>query len=190
MVNFVRQIQSIVALPPDLVEFFYTRLTIKQVQKRQQLLRVGQLCDCIYYVKSGLFRSCAKPGNREITNWFMKENDIFTVPLSFYGREPSVEKLQALEDSVVVCLHHQDLQTIYNEYPFFNLAGRMVTEQYMAVLSKYNYISRIKPSGLRYHYFTTAFPDLVGRVPDRDIASYLGLTDGYLSKLKSKKGSG
>ncbi len=187
MVNFVRKIQSILELPPELVEFFYAKLTIRQVDRRQLLLREGQVCDHIFYVKKGLLRSFADSGDREVTNWFMKEGDIFTVPFSFYQRLPSFEKVQAIEESEVVCLYYADIQTIYKKFPFFNLAGRLVTEQYIAALSRYNYISRIKPSEQRYQQFGQDFPHLVGRVPDKDVASFLGMSDAYLSRLKNKR---
>ncbi len=188
MINFVRQIQSIVSLPPELVEFFYARLTVKKVERRQHVLWDQEVCDYIYFVKRGLLRSYADSGELEVTNWFMKENDIFTVPFSFYQRLPSFERVQAIEESELVCLHYQDIQTIYKKFPFFNLAGRLVTEQYIVALSRYNFISRLRPSEARYQHFLLDFPDLLGRVPDRDIASFLGMTDTHFSRVKSRRG--
>ncbi|MBN8786475.1 MAG: Crp/Fnr family transcriptional regulator [Terrimonas sp.] len=187
MLAFIKKIQTIVALPPDLIEFLFSRLKVTRIARRQLLLREGQVCDYIYFVKSGLLRSYANGGETEVTNWFMKESDIFTAPLSFYHRVPSFENLQAIEESELVCLHYQDIQTIYKDFPFFNLAGRLVTEQYIAALSRYNYISRIKPSELRYQYFTADFPELLGRVPDKDVASFLGMTDAHFSRVKSRR---
>lgn len=187
MIDFLRQIQGIMTLPPSLVELFYEKLQTREVRKRQHLLKAGHICDHIFFVKKGLFRSYSLSGDQQVTNWFMKEADIFTAPTSFYPRIPSVESIQALEDSEVVYLHHNVLEKMYEEFPAFNKAGRMVTEKYMIVLSRYNYVSRIKPADERYRYFEEDFPELIGRVADKDVASFLGMTDVYLSKIKNKK---
>jgi CRP-like cAMP-binding protein len=65
------------------------------------VLKEGQVCDNIYFIEQGYLRSFYLKDGKEITAWFMKENDVIVSVNSFFKREPSYEYIQAIEDSIL-----------------------------------------------------------------------------------------
>ncbi len=186
MIAFIRQLQTIATLPALLVEYFYETLQQKIVPRKTHLLKEGQHCDSIYFIKKGLFRCYFRDGKHIITTWFMQENDFITSPNSFYNKAASIENIQALEDSEVFYLHFKDLEHIYTQFPEFNRVGRLTAQKYNVILSRYNYICRLKLAEDRYRQFEEDYPELVKRVADKEIASFLGITDAHMSRIKAR----
>lgn len=129
-----------------------------------------------YHVKSGT----------EINSWFMKEMDVVISVKSFYEQQPSVESIQALEDSTVAYIDYNELQFIYHNFLEFNFIGRVLTEKYYTQ-SEERLFSMRKQKGIeRYKYLMDHHSELVLRVSSKHLASYLGVSIETLSRLKSQ----
>jgi CRP-like cAMP-binding protein len=123
-------LSSIIPISDKLKSRLNEILILDSFPRKHLLLKKGQVCNNIYFIEKGFVRSYRVKQNREITSWFMKENDVIISVSSFFKREPSLEYLQVLEDSMLCSIHYDQLQSLYREFPEFNIAGRILVERY------------------------------------------------------------
>lgn len=116
----------------------------------------------------------------------MKEGDVIISVESFYHQKESYEAIQALEDSTLHYITYAELQYIYKTFPEFNFIGRVLTEKYYGLCERRAYSLRMQRSQQRYEYLLENHPELILRVPAKDLASYLGITKVTMSKLRAR----
>lgn len=151
------------------------------------LLKSGSFCSHYYFIHKGVLRSFIKEGKKEITTWINPENEITTSIRCIAHREPSREYIQALEDCELYAIHFESLNQMYTLFPEMNILVRMLLEVYYSESEERSYISRLPSAEKRYSYFNTSRPELVNRIPLKYIASYLGMSEETLSRLRGKK---
>jgi CRP-like cAMP-binding protein len=114
----------------------------------------------------------------------MKEGDLIVSVRSFYTRRPGYEYVQALEDTTVSFVHYDDLQTLYKEFVEFNIIGRVLTEKYYILSEDRLFSMRKQKAQERFIFFMENHAELMQRLPRKYIASYLGITEETLSRIK------
>lgn len=107
----------------------------------------------------------------------MKENDLINSVPAFYQRIPVAESIRALDQTSTYSLTQEQLQRCYTLFPSFNLHGRVLTEKYY-VLSE----ERMRA----FHYQTCYLRELILRVSNTHLASYMGITLETLSRVKGR----
>ncbi|MGN6490981.1 MAG: Crp/Fnr family transcriptional regulator [Agriterribacter sp.] len=156
----------------------------KEVPKKKFLLKIGHVCDYIFFIEKGIFRCFYMVNEKEISSWFMKEGDIIISVESFLKRTSSYESIQSIEDSIVYYISYSELNWLYINFIEFNVVGRVLTENYYTLSEQRLHSMRSMKAIDRYTYLLTHFPDIVRRVPSGYIASYLGITTETLSRIK------
>jgi hypothetical protein len=116
----------------------------------------------------------------------MKEGDIVISSESFYQQKESYEFIQALEGCTIVTIGYEELNYVYLNYPEFNFVGRLLTEKYYQLWANQLYALRMNQAPERYQWLLDNHADLVLRVKAKYLASYLGITEVMLSKIKGK----
>lgn len=177
-------LNSLIKLSPGLIEFIDNKIKTKIYPKKSLIQKAGQVSENIYFIESGLIRCFYKKGNREISNWFMKEGDVMISVRSFYKRIPSEEYIEVLENSELHYLNFIDLQHIYYNFPEFNLIGRILTERYYILSEERNFNLRFNTAQERFEILKKNNPEIINRVPAKYIASYLGITEETLSRIR------
>lgn len=153
-------------------------------KKNEHLLREGQSFSSYFVIKKGLIRAYFHKNNKEINTWFGEENQIFYSILPVYANSPSFENIQFLEDSEVYCISSNDLSQLYSMYPELNIIGRRIAEE-VAVLLEERIVSLHTKSALeRYNMLIKVQPNLLNRINLGHIASYLGMTQETLSRIR------
>jgi len=180
-------LNSIRPLSADMHEHLQKIMKTKEVQKRSYLLRAGHVCGRIYFIKKGLLRCFYIKGDHEVSSWFMKEGDVIVSVESFYQQNNSYESIQALEDCRLIYIDYDELQYIYCHFPEFNFIGRVLTEKYYCQSEQRLFSLRMQRSQERYDYLVEHHSELVLRVPAKYLASYLGITEVTLSRIKGRK---
>lgn len=166
-------------------QYLEEKLQYREIPKKAFLLRAGHICRNVYFIESGLFRCFYVKGNTDVCSWFMKEADIIVSIESFFRQKESYESIQALEDSCIYYVDYPTLQHIYKEFPEFNFIGRELIQHYYILWAQQLYGLRMQNSAERFQWLMQNHPELFLRVPAKYLASYLGITDVTLSKLKS-----
>ena len=186
METLLKYLHSIYPLSEESLAYVGTILKIKQVPKKTYLLKAGQVCRNIYFIEQGLVRCFYLKGDQEVCFWFMKEGDVIASVESFFQQKPSYECIQALEDCTLYYLEYKELEYIYRHYLEFNFIGRVLAQKYYMLSEQCLYSLRMQRSQERYDYLMEHFPYLILRVPAKYLASYLGITEVTMSRLKSR----
>ncbi|SDF09039.1 cAMP-binding domain of CRP or a regulatory subunit of cAMP-dependent protein kinases [Chitinophaga filiformis] len=157
-----------------------------EVPKRTLLTKEGQIASSIYFIIKGILRIFYTKEDVEITGFIFSEGLFASCYESFLLQTKSNQTLEALEDCVLLTIDYHTLQTLYKEVPALHIVGRVVAEQRFIngqrILSSHLLDSHEE----RYRQFADQYPDLLQRVPQHIIASYLGITPVSLSRIRKR----
>jgi|SRR5699024_8111896 len=149
------------------------------------LLRADKVGKNIYFIKKGILRAYARIADNEITFWFGKEGDTVISMKSYVANHKGYEDVELLEDSDLYALNMEDLQNLFNNDIHIANWGRKFAEQEL-VKTEERFISRqFQTATERYKELMTNNPDLLQRVQLGHIASYLGITQVSLSRIRA-----
>lgn len=179
--------ESCFPLDKDAREAAQKVFTLRTYKRKGFLLQEGDVCRAYSFVISGCFKMYAVDGNGAEHNLqFAVENDWIADFQSFYDQGTSKLYIEAVETSTVLQVTHHDLLQLYINHPTFDRNFRIIIERkYIALQNRVLYnISTTAEE--RYVAFEAKYPQLVQRLPGTQIASYLGITSEFLSKIKKK----
>ncbi|CAL1519144.1 Crp/Fnr family transcriptional regulator [Chitinophaga sp. MM2321] len=181
----LEMISQIIPVTEAFVVDFTSRLQYRSLTKNAILLRQGTICNHMHFVIKGLLRSYYEVGFEDVTNWFLMENDLVISLLSFYRRQPSFETIEALEDCELISIHHDDLMELYGSHVEFNVIGRVLTTEYYCKSEENMLAMRKHNAAEKYKDLMERSPEIIKRVPNKYIASYLSMSEETLSRIKS-----
>lgn len=184
LLNFLN---SIYPLHSDTNDYLIQTLKFIEIPKKEFILRQGHICYSIYFIVQGLVRCFYIKKEKEVSSWFMKEGDVMISVESFFNQSISYESIQALEDCILYYITYDELQDVYKKFPEFNIVGRIVTEKYYQLSEQRLYSLRMQRATDRYSYLMTNHAALIQRVPSKYLASYLGVTEETLSRIRAHK---
>ncbi len=184
LASFVRQIYPI---REEAVRYINQHSYSKRVSKGTFLLKAGEVCQHLYFIRSGVIRGYIKDGPKEVTTWITAENEMVTSIRGLNLMEPSLEYIQAIEDCDLVVADFAALQYLYENFIEMNVVGRKLLEQYYKDAEERAFICRIPNATKRYRHFLDTKGGLANRIPLKYIASYLGMTIETMSRIRSKK---
>jgi CRP-like cAMP-binding protein len=157
-------------------------------RKRQYVLQEGDVCNNFNFVVRGCLRlyKVDNKGNTHIIhfateNWWMSEIG------SFHSRKPSEMSIDALEDTIVLQISYDDLITIYKQAPKFDKIFRVLIENSYVSLQKRLLQNISSTAEERYLSFIQTYSHLTNRLPQTQIAAFLGITPEFLSRLRNKQ---
>jgi CRP-like cAMP-binding protein len=162
-------------------------LTVKKIRKRQYLLQEGDICKCVAFVEKGVLRSYKvnEDGTEHIVQ-FALEGQFMTDLYSFLINEPSIFNIDAIEDSELVLITKSASDELRNRSPKYQEYIFYATSEAYIDLER-RLTSTISHSlEERYKDFTTHYPDIIQRVPQHMVASYMGLTPETLSRVRKR----
>ncbi len=158
----------------------------KEFFKGDHLFKQGEICHHLYYIKKGLVRVYYYSGNgKEITDVFCRKSLVTAID-SFYFHRPTRDYCEVLEDSVVFPISFSDLEIILNSEKGSRLAFYIL---YEITRKMTEYISSFKFQSAeeRYKALIKELPGIQHRTSLGHIASYLGITQETLSRIRSNK---
>jgi len=157
----------------------------RELPKGTFLLEQGKTCKHLNFLESGFARAFYYKVGKEITTWFAFEHDIVASMYSFTAQKPSLENIEIIETSVVHSITYDQLQQLYQKYPEFNLIGRLLIEKYFIELEERILSLQIQPAKERYQKILQNQPELLQRASLGHIASYLGISQETLSRIRA-----
>lgn len=149
------------------------------------ILKEGRVADEYYILENGLIRAFVHNyDGDEITTDFFTDHDLVIVPTSLFQRMPSQENLQALTDCILWKVEFNEFQQLFHRLPGFIEWGRLwFTTQLFAV--KQRSLDMVRESATnRYLKLLQQKPQIIRHAPLKQIASYLGVTDTSLSRIR------
>ena len=180
-------LNTIHPLSKDLKLDILSRVKNVDLVKANILLKEGQISNHIYFIEKGLLRAYYYKSGKEINAWFMQEDDFIISVYSFYEQVPSTETIEALEDCSLSYISFNDLMELYEKHIEFNIVGRVLTTHYYIKSEERNHILRKMNAELKYKFFYKNYPELMQRIPQYHIASYLGISTETLSRVRKNR---
>lgn len=157
-------------------------------RKRQYVLQEGDVCNQFNFVVSGCLRmyKADDKGNIHIIQ-FATENCWMIDLGSFHSRKQAELTIDTLEDSLIVQIDYDNLISLYTQAPKFDKIFRVLIENSFISLQKRLLQNISSTAEDRYLLFLKMYPHLVNRLPQTQIASFLGITPEFLSKLRNRR---
>lgn len=161
--------------------------SVLNVKRKKQVLSEGNIPNFLIFVNSGLIRMYTTGTDMEERTFdFGAENSWFGDIKSFQRKQPTDTNIEAIEDSQLLLIGHDELQKLYRTIPELERVGRInAEEKYIRLLDRLKKINHTNFSAEeRYLEFLKSYPDIAYRIPTAFIASYLGIAAETLSRVK------
>ncbi len=184
--KLIEKLNSLSPLNEALSDKIRTLAKINTFNTGELILREGQVCNRACLVVKGLTRSYYLNDGMDITSRFMEEGFIVTSWPSYYIQKPGNEFIEAIEPTTMACLNYSDIQQLYIDFPEFNINGRRQTEYAFYLAEQRTLLLRKHTAEEKYKYFLNHHPTLMQRVSLKHIATYLGMSEETLSRVRSK----
>lgn len=184
-------VQKRVPLTTEEQNRFCKLLSIKVLLPRQYLLRQGQICNHESYVYTGFLRAfhTDSHGVDHTLNFAMEDwwiNDF----ASFFQQSPSSKSIITLTRSVILQISRDDLETLYEDIPIFERFWRILHQQF-CVAQDQRILNSISMNGAeRYEALLKKYPTIEQHLPQKHIASFLGITPVFLSQIRKSYAKG
>jgi CRP-like cAMP-binding protein len=157
---------------------------IHTIKKNLDLQPIGHSCKTIYFIKKGLARIYYFKNDMDITEGFYFENSIIARVESLFTGKPSRKAIQVLEDAIVVGIHASSLFKLYDQHHDIERLFRKIFEA--AYVDTVNRVEGMQfhSAEEKYKALLNEAPDVLKRVPLKYVASYLGITQVSLSRIR------
>jgi len=163
-------------------QFFHNQTIVKN----ELFLKEGDICNTIAYIEDGtlILSQVSENGNEQILDFF-SAGDFVSDYVSFLTNSPADTSIKALKNSHLLTLTKKHLHHLYGIMPNFQKLGRLLAEKYLLDFAQKLKTSSLPPI-IRYEQLITQNPNIFKEVPQYMIASYLGISPEWLSKIRSK----
>ena len=186
MDKFFQTVSKYTNLTADSKQEFSGRLKRLEFPKGHLLLMQDKICDYLYFVDTGMLRTFYLKEGKDVTDWFSAENSFACSPISFINRQPDWRAIELLEPSVLYAIHHDAMESLCSKHhdieTFFR---RLVNFSLVQMLQKIDAL-HFSTALQRYKTLMETHPTIIQRVPLGMIASYLGITQETLSRIRSQ----
>ncbi|MBC7775756.1 MAG: Crp/Fnr family transcriptional regulator [Phycisphaerae bacterium] len=157
----------------------------RKIKRRQMILQEGYVCKHYSFVVHGCFRMYAMDEKGTEHNVeFVAENDWIADIGSFHAQKPSKLFIEALEPSEIIQIEQQDLYFLYLNIPMLDRIFKVIIENKFVELQNRVLQNISSTAQHRYLNFLEQYQHLAARLPNTQIASYLGITPEFLSKIR------
>ncbi len=179
------KIDNVLPLPKIDKQLFLSKLERVELTKNHLVMVAGKIEHYIYFIEMGIARAFYEDQKQQTTIWFGEEGDIIISYLSSFKNLPGYESIELLEDCVLYRISNNALKELYQSN--INIAnwGRKFAEQELLKTEQRFMDLQFKTATERYHQLLSQSPTILMRVKLRHIASYLGITQVSLSRIRA-----
>ncbi len=169
------------------LDFFDSILQYKTIPKKSFLLQEGEICNFEAYVLKGCIRTFYVDQNGfEVILQFVIEDWWVSDIASFHNQVPSKLFIETLEDCELLILNPESKDRLLNELPYFERVFRLMVQRNLAATQNRLIDTISKSAQEKYEEFLVHYPTIPQRVAQHHIASYLGISPEFLSKVRAK----
>ena len=184
---FFQKFNEVISLTEEEQVLIKTYLTPKKLRKKQYILQESDVCKYIVFVAKGALRAytVSEKGAEHILQ-FALEGWLVSDLYSFLTNEPATYNIDALEDAELLLISKAAHDELLMKFPKYETWTRVqLTGAYIAMQRRLTSIISLNLEE-RYNSFTSLYPEIVQRVPQHMIASYMGLTPETLSRVRNR----
>ena len=167
-------------------DFFHSLLRHRKVPKKTFLLQEGEICDFEAFIIRGCIRTyyLDKEGVETILLFAVEDWWVSDIT-SFSERKPSNLFIETIEDCDLLTIDYANKSRLFEKIPAFERMFRLLVQRSLGVLQQRFYSSISQTAEERYLQFLEKYPQVAQRVPQHQIARYIGVSPEFLSKVRS-----
>ena len=183
--NLINHITNFIPVSTELRKRIESIGKIQTFPKNHFLHKPNRTCLHTYFINNGLIRIYYQKDDKEITDNFSAENEWITSIYSFLQNIPDHFHIQTLEETEVIRISLNDLEDCFKDFPEMERFGRMLVSKYFLEQSERIISFQFNTAKERYQFFEQTSKNKLARVPLGMLASYLGMTQETLSRVRS-----
>ncbi len=157
---------------------------VRRYEKKQILLRAGEVENNFNFIVKGLIRKYYKKGTNQINTQISLEGHMILSQESFHSRRPSEYFIETIEPSTLVSITYDNLEKVYASSPRLEHLARMLITYSMVIKDRWQMQMVKMTPRERFLHFVTKNPELMQRVPQKFLASYLNIKPETFSRFK------
>jgi CRP-like cAMP-binding protein len=187
MERFFQSINQFMHLSEESKEALAFILIPYELQKGRTLIHANTICEHAYFIEEGLARTYYIKNGKDVTDWLAAENSFVVSIVSFLTQKPDRRSVELLEPSVLWGLPFKELEKLYFEFHEIERLGRLLVSHGLMLLQQRFDDLHFATAQERYQKLLQQSPSFIRRVPLHIIASYLGITQETLSRIRAQK---
>jgi CRP-like cAMP-binding protein len=157
---------------------------VRRFGKKEIITKAGEIENHFNFVVKGLVRKFYKKGHQEINTQISMEDHLILSQESFHSRTPSEYYIEAIEPTTFVSISYDDLEKLYQQSHKMEHIGRVVVTYAMIIKDRWQMQMVKMTPRERFLNFVTKNPELMQRVPQKYLASYLNIKPETFSRFK------
>ncbi len=167
----------------DITQFF----KLRKLTKGEHLVHEGQISKNVYFIKKGLLRNYIIKNDKDETIWFCFPEDFITVFSSFQLQIPGRENTIALTDCELYWISFEKLEELNAQSHAWERLSRVFTIKFAIQQETRLFMLQTMNAEEKYDYLGEHFPHIIQQIPNKYVASYLGITRETLSRIRARK---
>ena len=183
MDTLVKYIERFVHLDEEVIEALNSLAVIKKYSKNDFIVRSGQRCSFIWFLKSGMVRKYHIHEEKEITTWIHTEHQIFTSIHSYSNQSPSEEFIQACENVEAIGISKENSKKLARFPQIVQFTNQMMEMEFVNIDIHSKALKKLDAKG-KYAYLNEIAPEVIKRAKLIHIASVLDLSPETVSRIR------
>lgn len=185
--DLILYLEQHIILSPGLTAQVQEAFKREELPKGHPLLSPGNFSQKVFYIEKGVVRTFYIKDGKDITHSFILEGSFFVSIESAFFNCPSPYGAEVLEQSIIRTIPYPDLEKLIDGFQPLQKLSRLVMINAAKTFSDKLYSIQFQSAQERYNSMLEKFPDIMLRVPLGHIASYLGITQETLSRIRAGK---
>ena len=186
-VNIYQHFEAYIKLSDGLKLELSKRLKIKSFEKGEMVLDASRVCKESYFIQKGILRAYFLKNGKEVSEFFCSVDEWINSPKSFTQRTTDIYYIDAIEQTVTYSLHVNDLLFLFEKFPEMERYARLSMGSVFGHLMERIASLRFTTAKERYTHFKAVYNSIYPRIPLGMVASYLGVTQETLSRVRKQK---
>lgn len=183
----LKEIENIVPVTKAMESAIRKKFVGQTYVKTEILQEAGNIVRTLYFIEKGLVRIFYHNSNgKDVTYGYYQEGDFVTIPESFYTQCPSKYHMEMLKDGLVYSISYADLHLLLKEFPQMQQLENKTLQNFLLKAGERIVALQFQTARQRYDTMMEKQPEIILRAPLGSIASYLGITQETLSRIRNK----
>ena len=179
-------IQQSTGISVSELDTLLSRFEERRLKKKTTILKAGKIAREVYLVIEGCLRLYYEKDGEDLSAYFFTDGMFAGAYDSFTSQQPSRHFIEAIEDSTILAIPYKEWISLYSEIPWMNEFVRKVIEQRFIALHQLFTSYILDSPEERYIHLLKNHPDLINRVPQHQLATFLGITPVSLSRIRNR----
>lgn len=181
-------IENMLKMSSQAKEEFFSVFKREELPKGHLIFHQGDICRHLFYIEKGMARLYYNSSSgKEITAWFSDDKTFLTAVDSFYQHKPTRDYCELLEDSIVYSIKYTDMEALMDKNPAMAKIVFHATYEIASKMSEFIANTKFKTAEERYNALLEQYPHIIHRASLGHIASFLGITQETLSRIRTGK---